>query len=510
MTRAGQLAAVALLVAALASAGPAGAQTSVSGSNNVGVGVMSGGTIINGFTAEQMQALLKAQGKQRDELMHKLMAALNQQAQRAAYTEASVQQFVVILTRRQVPPGELQQALGEITRRYLELETRLSTIPVTSEQIKALVARAEAARRAGRFDEADRLLGEAVQMARADARRLKEQFRASSRQAASVLASQASLALTRLDRDNGVRLLVEAFEERADDVELETVAWLIEAGDAAVVDGRSARALEAYQRAQRAAQGRLVERPGDVVWLRSLSVSYERIGIVQSAQGDLGGTLKSFQAVMEIRRKLAERDLGNAEGQHDLSASHYWIGEVQREQGDLSGALKSVQAYMEITRKLAERDPSNADGQRDLSISYGQIGEVQRAQGDLSGALKNYQARMEIARKLAERDPGNTLWQRDLSISHYWIGEVQSAQGDLGGALKSFQAQMEIARKLAERDPGNAQWQRDLSVSHYWIGEVQRAQGDLGGALKNYQARMEIVRKLTERNVSMNMLHPGS
>ena len=111
----------------------------VSGSGSVGV--MSGGTINNGISAEQVQALLKAQGKQRDELLRK------------------------------------------ITRRYLELETRLSAIPVTSEQIKALVAWAEA----GRFDEADRLLGEAVQMARADARRLKEHARASSRQAASVL-----------------------------------------------------------------------------------------------------------------------------------------------------------------------------------------------------------------------------------------------------------------------------------------------------------------------------------
>ena len=59
-----------------------------------------------------------------------------------------------------------------------------------------------------------------------------------------------------------MRLLVEAFEERADDVEPETFDWLIQAGDAALDDGRSARALEAYQRAQRAAQGRLVEVPG--------------------------------------------------------------------------------------------------------------------------------------------------------------------------------------------------------------------------------------------------------
>ena len=428
MTRARQhLAAVALLLAALvAGAGPAGAQTNVSGSNNVGVGVMSGGTINNGISAERVQALLNAQGKQRDELVRKLVADLNQQAQRAAYTEASVQQFVVILTRRQVPPGEWQQALGEITRRYLELEARLSAIPVTSEQIKALVARAEAARLDGRFDEADALLGEAVQMARADAQRLKAQFRASSRQAASVLASQASLALTRLDRDKGVRLLVEAFEQRADDVEPETFDWLIEAGDAALADGRSARALQAYQRAQRAAQGRLVEAPGDPTWLRGLSISHERIGDVQSAQGDLGGALKSFRADMGIARKLAERDPGNAQWQHDLAISHERIGDVQSAQGDLGGAFKNYQARMEIVRKLTERDSGNAQWQQDLSISHNKIGDVQSAQGDLGRALKSLRAGLEIARKLAERDPGNALWQTDLAFSCWKLSQLDT------------------------------------------------------------------------------------
>ena len=78
---------------------------------------------------------------------------------------------------------------------------------------------------------------------------------------------------------------------------------------------------------------------------------------------------------------------------------------MQRAQGDLGGALKSYQTGMDIRRKLVERDPGNADWQRDLSISHNKIGEVQRAQGDLGGALKNYQADMEIARKLAKRDP---------------------------------------------------------------------------------------------------------
>ena len=35
--------------------------------------------------------------------------------------------------------------------------------------------------------------------------------------------------------------------------------------------------------------------PGNADWQRDLSVSFERIGDVQVAQGDLSGALKSYQ-----------------------------------------------------------------------------------------------------------------------------------------------------------------------------------------------------------------------
>ena len=62
--------------------------------------------------------------------------------------------------------------------------------------------------------------------------------------------------------------------------------------------------------------------------MRGLSVSHERIGDVQSAQGDLGGALKSFQAGMEIRRQLAARDPGNAEWQTDLAVSCWNLSQL--------------------------------------------------------------------------------------------------------------------------------------------------------------------------------------
>ena len=54
---------------------------------------------------------------------------------------------------------------------------------------------------------------------------------------------------------------------------------------------------------------------------------------------------------------------GNAGWQRDLSVSHNKIGDVQQAQGDLAAALASYQASLAIAERLAKADPGNAGWQ---------------------------------------------------------------------------------------------------------------------------------------------------
>ena len=111
-------------------------------------------------------------------------------------------------------------------------------------------------------------------------------------------------------------------------------------------------------------------------------------------------------------------DPGNADWQYNLSVSYNRIGDVQKAQGNLAGALKSYQDSLAIIDLLVKSDPSNADWQRDLSVAYNKIGDVQIAQGDLAGALKSYNDSLAIIDRLAKSDPGNARFQYDLGISN--------------------------------------------------------------------------------------------
>ena len=63
----------------------------------------------------------------------------------------------------------------------------------------------------------------------------------------------------------------------------------------------------------------LAGNPGNAGWQHDLSVSYDKVGDVQVAQGDLAGALKSFRDSLAIRERLAQSDPGHAGWQRDLS-----------------------------------------------------------------------------------------------------------------------------------------------------------------------------------------------
>ena len=114
--------------------------------------------------------------------------------------------------------------------------------------------------------------------------------------------------------------------------------------------------------------------------------------------------LASYQASLAIRDRLAKSDPGNAGWQRDLSVSYEKVGDVQVAQGNLPAALASYQASLAITDRLAKSDPGNADWQRDLSVSYERVGDVQVAQGNLP-ARAEHPIRRASRSEIAWRSP---------------------------------------------------------------------------------------------------------
>ena len=168
--------------------------------------------------------------------------------------------------------------------------------------------------------------------------------------------------------------------------------------------------------------------------------------------------------------------------------------EIEHGVSDLSLPERRIlaQASLEIARRLAEADPGNAQAQRDWSASLNNIGEVAMARNQLDAAHDAYTRSLDIARRLAEADPGNAQAQRDWSVSLNNIGRVAMARNQLDAAHDAYTRSLDIARRLAEADPGNAQAQRDVSVSLWRLAELaDREHGE--GSVEARTAWQEVV-----------------
>ncbi|PPC98054.1 MAG: hypothetical protein CTY36_11050, partial [Methylocystis sp.] len=247
------------------------------------------------------------------------------------------------------------------------------------------------------------------------------------------------------------------------------------------------------------------------------------LGDVAVEQGSLPSARRLYETAVAIVGPLAKSaegktDAGSLGWQRDLSVSYNKVGDVLVAQGNLPEALKAFRDSLAITEKLAKADPASfglhgsamtSGWQRDLSVSQEKIGDVLVAQGNLPDALKAFKDSLAIADKLAKADPASfglhgsamtSVWQRDLSVSYIKVGDVLVAQGNLPDALKAFKDSLAIREKLTKADPGNAGWQRDVAISNERIGDIASKHGDTAQAKAAFERALGAYETLVARN----------
>ena len=95
---------------------------------------------------------------------------------------------------------------------------------------------------------------------------------------------------------------------------------------------------------------------------------------------------------MKISERLAASDPANAAWQRDLSSSFNKLGDLAVAQGNLPAAARHFAADLKIRERLAASDPANAAWQRDLSVSFNQLGDLAVAQVDPPAAARHFTA----------------------------------------------------------------------------------------------------------------------
>ena len=136
---------------------------------------------------------------------------------------------------------------------------------------------------------------------------------------------------------------------------------------------------------------------------------------------------------------------GEGENERDLSVSYNKVGDVQVAQGDLPSGAEI------LSRQPRHRRAPGEIRSRQRRLAARSVGVLRQGRRRAGGAGRSHRGAEILSRRprhrerLAKSDPGNAGWQRDLSVSYDKVGDVQVAQGDLPAALKSYRDSLAIA-----------------------------------------------------------------
>ena len=230
-----------------------------------------------------------------------------------------------------------------------------------------------------------------------------------------------------------------------------------------------------------------------------ISISYERMGDILKAEGNLSASRKYYELDLEISKQLAEES-PTIEMRRGLSISYERMGEILKAEGDIPASRKYYELVLEISKQLAEESPT-IDIRRGLSVSYERMGDILKAEGDIPAARKYYEFDLEISKQLAEESPTIQI-RRGLFVSYNKMGNISEAEGDLQAAKKYYGLALEISKQLAE-EASTIQSRRDLSVSYGEMGGTCEAEGDISASRKYFELALKISKQLAEESATL-------
>ena len=459
-------------------------------------------------------------------------------------TKAAVTTMLGILKEQQVPPNQLEAKLKEIAERHLELTARLHALSKSNDEpeITGLREQAAEAIERGDYDQAAKILTEAVvidrraideQQEKLDRRRLSaaatigqqgelERTRLNYLEAAEHFAEAASL-LNTVDSDGRLDYLAKqalalyaqgtefgdnpALVMAIDNYRLVLKEWTRERvplnwartqnnlGNALRALGRREAGTERLEQAVQSYKGALEEWPRESVpldWARSqinLGETFIELGRGEAGTERQEQALAVFDAVLKectsdrMQSYWANAQRGRALALQDIGRRVDGTGQLEQAADALRASLK------EVTR---ERSPLEwARIQHDIGTTLRILGERERSPERLEQASAAYQnALLERERWRVPLEWART--QDELGTALRIQGELESSPNRLEQAIAAFEAALEELTR--EREP--LRWaitQFNLGIVFLLLGRRERTTGRLELAVNAFQRALEVI-----------------
>jgi len=263
--------------------------------------------------------------------------------------------------------------------------------------------------------------------------------------------------------------------------------------------------LKSYRRSLEIRQNLLAADPGNRELQNEVAASYEGVGDILNAKGDLRACLETYERARELRERVTAAPGSTIPQQLALAELYAKISQVKGSDsyanvGDSAGALASARQGQNLLEPLHTADPANADISSVLSTALTNVSNLIRTTGDLAGALALQRRAVALMEKVSAAHPDNQNYAGETLGARNFLRLSLEDSGQLAEAVEQTRHVLAGMQKLLEADPQNTQIRRNVGVTYNSLGKNLLLTGDVAGALENHQKALAISEELSQAN----------
>ncbi len=209
----------------------------------------------------------------------------------------------------------------------------------------------------------------------------------------------------------------------------------------------------------------LAAEPENPVFLRGLSIAYERLAMAARAQTAPDEDRAWTQRMHALKRRLVELQPDDPVALYELSVAEEGLAERAMRSRDYAATEAHSNAAREIRECLLVSEPDNPIYLRALSISFERLAIAADARKDRA-ADRAWTRRMhEVKQRLVTLEPTNPLYQHDMAICCDRLAIQASQDGDYARAAALLLESRGVYQRLLQAEPDSRRYNEDLAYN---------------------------------------------
>ncbi len=236
-----------------------------------------------------------------------------------------------------------------------------------------------------------------------------------------------------------------------------------------------------------------------IVARRDISITYERVALIHQAKGNLSYARDYFEQALKITKSIM-KETNTIEARLDYCISNEFVGDIYRDMDNVPKALKCFLRAKEVNESLM-KETQSIEVRTNLGVIYERLGDLYLKIGDLEKSREFTEKECTIREDL--RQETNTVEAlRYLAIAYEKQGKLHLIDNRFPKAKECFEKSMAIRRQLMH-DTQTISSKRELSKTYDDLGDIHRAMGELVKALLFYEKAMFIHKQLVDETHTM-------